>query len=234
MPKFTKEQMAGWTDEQREYFTALEKTSDESEATVKAAEDAQTEAETKATDEAKRADEAEAKLAAKENPDKDPEPLDKTKLSPAVKAHIEGLEKSNTEATEAAAAATKSADEAKVSVAKMEDDNLDAEIATFMASIPQVAAGQDDLPATLKAMSPEARKVMQKTLEDAETKAKITEEIGKGGEGAPSDALEALQKKADEVKAANPALTKEAAYAQATQDNPDLYDQYRAEKAAAH
>jgi hypothetical protein len=106
----------------------------------------------------------------------------------------------------------------------------------YFAKAEELGQPGDDFGPVLKAIAAavdadtfEKLESVLKTAHRRAVDAGIFKEIGANGDGDGESALEQLEKKADEIKAADSSLTKEQAFAKALDENPDLYARYREE-----
>lgn len=184
-------------------------------------------------------------------------PMNEKKPTPPPAGMPDGAKKSlakaEKDAAEAAAKATalqKSLDAANAKAVELEkqvkverDARVRKEWVAKAALLKHLPAKADELGAVLKELhdvAPEQTAKLEKMLEAFNTKAgeveKLLKEIGRStptGAGAADGALAQLKVKAAEVRKEFPKMTEAQAFTKALELNPDLYDQYNAEKAGA-
>lgn len=123
-------------------------------------------------------------------------------------------------------------------IAKMKED------ADRQVFVKKAETAYGDLPATPEEMgealrgiakaAPGSLEVIEKALAAGnEAIKKAAEELGVGGEGGGSDALNALEKAAEDI-AKRDDITKEAAFVKAKNENPELWKRHREEARSAH
>lgn len=98
-----------------------------------------------------------------------------------------------------------------------------------------VPIGSDDLTDMLMSLddNPEMLEKIEKlllTTNEIVAESIVFKELGAGGGGAGGDAMQQIEKKATEIRKADPSISQEKAVAIVMKENPALYDQYEAEK----
>ncbi len=186
---------------------------------------------------AKEADEK----AKKAKGDKD-EGIDKSSLDPKTKAAFEKIEADNAELAKAQTAkdeelakAAKAKDER---IAKLEDESLTAKMADLAKSFDRIPLETDAMVKLFKGVTDdqlEVLKTMLTALSEQIKTGKLFEEVGKGGKGSSATAFDELTVKGEDLRKADPKLTKEQAFSKACDSDPELFQKHQAEhRTAAH
>ena len=165
----------------------------------------------------------------------DPDSIVKNDLPEPVQKALDALEKTATEATERAEKADQRVAklEETAAVAKFtnqaeEDFGKEGEEAVKLGGI--LKAASDGMPEEEYEALTELLKADRELL----AQSALFGELGAGGEASASGPEAELQKKADELRKADSDLTKQAAFAKACEELPDVYDAHRAEHRQRH
>ena len=181
----------------------------------------------------------ELKKAARQ--DTEPARLDKSELSPEVRAALEKAEadgKANAERAEKAEQSAKAAED----IAKAErETRLTAEFITKAEGYKALPVKKDEFGPVLKAasekLSKEAYEEIERVLKAADEQiaaSDVFKEHGRSGDGAKADtALAEVTTKAAELRKSDPKLTEAAAQQQVFKADPDLAARYQDERRAA-
>jgi len=143
--------------------------------------------------------------------------LDKSVLSPEMLAYVEDLEKNAKQNTDR--------------VTKLETAEKIRKIHTDLEIAEKVPFDKNQITDLLVKMTTEDRQVICKVLADASAliKAGGTGELGSTVDdlGTEDGALAKLSAKAEEIRKADPGITKEKAFVKATRELPEVYKEYR-------